>query len=62
MLDSWPSELQKRNSLSCLTILGIYISGYNAEKTKDRFEDCCIEYVVGEVKENDVDSAYLKMI
>ena len=28
----------------------------------DRFEDCCIEYVVGEIKENDAYSAYLKII
>ena len=42
--------------------VGIYISGYIAKKINDRFEDCCIEYVVGEIKENDGDSAYLKVI
>ena len=42
--------------------VGIYISGYIAKKIKDRFEDCCIEYAVGEIKENDADNAYLKII
>ena len=42
--------------------VGIYISGYIAKKIKDRFEDCCIEYAVGEIKEDDADSAYLKII
>ena len=32
------------------------------KKIKDRFEDCCIEYAVGEIKEDDADSAYLKII
>ena len=40
----------------------IYISGYIAKKIKNRFEDCCIEYAVGEIKEDDADSAYLKII
>ena len=31
-------------------------------KEKDRFEGCCIEYAVGEIKEGDADSAYLKII
>ena len=42
--------------------LGIYISGYIAKKTKDRFEDCCTEYAIGESKEEDADSALLKII
>ena len=42
--------------------VGIYISGYIAKKIKDRFEDCCIEYAVGEIKGDDTDSAYLKII
>ena len=42
--------------------VGIYISGYIAKKIKDRLEDCCIEYAVGEIKEDDADSAYLKII
>ena len=42
--------------------VGIYISSYTAKKNiKDRFEDCCIEYTVGEIKEDDADSAYLKI-
>ena len=40
----------------------IYISGYIAKKIKDRFEDSSIEYVVGEIKEDDGDSTYLKII
>ena len=31
-------------------------------KEKDRFEGCCIEYAVGEIKEGNADSAYLKII
>ena len=42
--------------------VGIYISGYITNKIKDRFEDCCTEYAVGEIKEDDADSAYLKII
>ena len=42
--------------------VGIYIPGYIAKKIKDRFEDGCIEYVVGEIKEDDADSTYLKII
>ena len=42
--------------------VGIYISDYIAKKIMDRFEDCCIEYVVGEIKEDDAYSAYLKII
>ena len=41
--------------------VGIYISGYIVKKIKDRFEDCCIEYAVGEIKEDDADGAYLKI-
>ena len=32
------------------------------KQIKGRFEDCCIEYTVGEIKEDDADSAYLKII
>ena len=42
--------------------VGIYISGYIANKIKDRSEDCFIEYAVGEIKEGDADSAYLKTL
>ena len=42
--------------------VGIYIPGYIAKKIKDRFEDGCIEYVIGEIKEDDADSTYLKII
>ena len=42
--------------------VGIYISGYIAKKIKDSFEICCTEYVVGEIKEDDADSTYLKII
>ena len=42
--------------------VGIYISSYIAKKIKDRFEDCCIEYAVGQIKGDDTDSAYLKII
>ena len=42
--------------------VGIYISGYIAKKIKNRFEDCCSEYAIGEIKEDDADSAYLKII
>ena len=40
----------------------IFISVYIAKKIKDHFEDCCIEYAVGEIKEDDADSAYLRII
>ena len=36
--------------------VGIYISGYIAKKIKDRFEDCCVEYAVGEIKEDDAEN------
>ena len=42
--------------------VGIYISGYIAKKINNRFQDCCIEYAVRKIKENDADSAYLKII
>ena len=42
--------------------VGIYISGCIAKKIKNRFEDCCIEHAVGEIKEDDADSGYLKII
>ena len=43
--------------------VGIYILGYIAKKKmKDRFEYCCIKYAVGEIKEDDADSAHLKII
>ena len=42
--------------------IGIYISGYIAKKIKDCFEDCCIEYAVGEIKEDDADSVWLRRI
>ena len=42
--------------------VGIYISGYIAKKIKNRFEDCCSEYAIGEIKEDDADSAYLEII
>ena len=42
--------------------VGIYILDYIAKKIKDCFEDCCTEHGVGEIKEDDADSAYLKII
>ena len=42
--------------------VGIHISGYIAKKIKDRFEDCCIEHEVGEIKKDDADGVYLKII
>ena len=51
--------------MSCLTILEKLGFTYRVtlpKKIKDRFEDCCTEYAVGEIKEDDTDSAYLKII
>ena len=51
--------------MSCLTILDKLGFTYRvtlAKKIKDRFEDCCIECAVGEIKEDDADSACLKII
>ena len=39
--------------------VAIYISGYTSKKIKDQFEHCCIEYALGEIKEDNADSAYL---
>ena len=51
--------------MSCLTIvekLEFTCRVTLPKKIKDRFEDCCTEYAVGEIKEDDADSAYPKII
>ena len=51
--------------MSCLTILerlGFPYQVILPKKVKDSFEDYCIEYDIGQIKEDHADSAYQKII
>ena len=68
-LENFLFNITSENLITGTTVLpddtrevGIYILGYIAKKIKDCFEDCSIEYAVGEIKEDDADSVYLKLI